>query len=110
VVVIFGPEFGEAGIVMATLALSLLINSLAMTAASGLYALEQIRINFIVDLVATLLTLCAAGFLIVSLGAFGAAATSVVAATVAAAGKCWVLIRLIRSGSATALEKQHTYR
>lgn len=101
VVVIFGPEFGGAGVVMATLALALLINSLAMIAASGLYALEQTRVNFVVDLVATLLALCAAGFLIVPLGAFGAAVVSVVAAAVAATGKCLVLLRLIRSGSAT---------
>jgi O-antigen/teichoic acid export membrane protein len=102
IVVVFGPEFAGAGIVMATLALALLMNSLAMIAASGLYAVELIRINFVIDLVSTLLALCAVGFLVVPLGAFGAAATGVVAATVAATGKCLVVIRLIRSGSTTA--------
>src|SRR5262249_36270816 len=67
---LFGPDFSGAGVVMATLALGLLINSLAITAATGLYALEQTRVNFIVDLIATLLTLSAAIFLIVPLGAF----------------------------------------
>jgi O-antigen/teichoic acid export membrane protein len=81
---------------MATLALALLINSLAMIAGAGLYALEQTRANFVIDLIATVLTLCAAVFLIEPLGAFGAAVTSVVAAAVAAIGKYLVLRRLIR--------------
>jgi O-antigen/teichoic acid export membrane protein len=102
-VLIFGPEFGGVGVVMATLALALLINSLAMTGAAGLYALEQTRANFIVDVIAALLALCAAMFLIVPLGALGAAIASVVAAAVAATGNCLVLIRLIRSSSVTAL-------
>jgi O-antigen/teichoic acid export membrane protein len=97
---LFGPDFGGAGVVMATLALALLINSLAITAATGLYALEQTRVNFIVDLIATLLALSAAIFLIVPLGAFGAALTSVVAAAGAATGKYVVLLRLTRSDSA----------
>jgi O-antigen/teichoic acid export membrane protein len=103
VVAVFGPEFGGAGVVMATLALALLINSLAMTAAIGLYALEQARANFVVDLISTLAALCAAVLVIVPLGAVGAALASVVAAAVAATGKSLVLIRLIRSGSATVL-------
>jgi O-antigen/teichoic acid export membrane protein len=103
VVALFGPEFGGAGVVMATLALALLINSLAMTASIGLYALEQTRVNFVVDLISTVIALLAAVFLIVPLGALGAALASVVAAAVAATGKCLVLIRLIRSGSATVL-------
>jgi O-antigen/teichoic acid export membrane protein len=74
-----------------------LINSLAMTASSGLYALEQTRANFVIDLIATLLALCAAVFLIEPLGAFGAAATSVVAAAVAATGKYLLLMRLIQN-------------
>ena len=99
--VLFGPEFSGAGVVMATLALATLINSLAITAATGLYALEQTRVNFIVDLIATLLGLSAAIFLIVPLGAFGAALASVVAAAGAATGKYVVLFRLTRSDSAT---------
>jgi O-antigen/teichoic acid export membrane protein len=100
VVVVFGPQFGGAGVVMAMLALALLINSQAMTASTGLYALEETRINFVVDLIATLVAVSAAVFLIGSLGAVGAAATSVVAAVVAAIGKYIVLFRLIRSGLA----------
>jgi O-antigen/teichoic acid export membrane protein len=102
VVVLFGPQFGGAGLVMAILALALLMNSQAMTASTGLYALEQTRVNFIVDLIATLIAVSAAVFLIASLGAVGAAATSAVAAAIAAIGKYMVLFRLIRSGSAKA--------
>jgi O-antigen/teichoic acid export membrane protein/peptidoglycan/xylan/chitin deacetylase (PgdA/CDA1 family) len=97
VVALFGPQFKGGGVVMATLALALLINSLAMTASAGLYALEQTRANFVIDLIAALLALSAAVFLIELLGAFGAAITSVVAAVVAATGKYLVLMRLIKN-------------
>jgi O-antigen/teichoic acid export membrane protein len=101
-VLLFGPQFGRAGAIMATLALALLINAQAMTAGTGLYALEQTRVNFVVDLIATILAVCAAVLLIGPFGADGAAAATVVAAAVGAIGKYMVLIRLIRSGSATA--------
>jgi O-antigen/teichoic acid export membrane protein len=97
---LFGPDFSGTGVVMATLALALLLNSLAITAATGLYALEQTRVNFIVDLIATLISLSAAIFLIMPLGAFGAALTSVVAAAGAATGKYVALFRLTRSDPA----------
>jgi O-antigen/teichoic acid export membrane protein len=100
-VLLFGPQFSRAGSIMATLALALLINAQAMTASTGLYALEQTRVNFVIDLISTILAVCAAVLLIGPFGANGAAAATVVGAAVDAIGKYLFLVRLIRSGLAT---------
>jgi O-antigen/teichoic acid export membrane protein len=68
----FDGKYEHVGVVMTVLALSTLVNSLSVTASNGLYALEQVRANFRVDVCVTIVSLFAAA-LVLPLGVLGAA-------------------------------------
>lgn len=95
---IYGEGYASAGPVVAALAACLLATSLAMTAGSGMYAIERTRLNFYCDLVSTIASLSAALVLVEPLGAFGAALSGLVGAVVSAVLKFALLWRLLAEG------------
>jgi O-antigen/teichoic acid export membrane protein len=97
-VLIYGEAYAGAGPVVAVLAACLLATSLAMTAGSALYAIEQTRLNFYCDLGSTIAALGVAFVVVEPLGALGAALSGLVGALISALSKFALLWRLLGEG------------
>lgn len=73
VVLVFGSHYEGSGAILFTLSLSTLATSLGMVVGNGLWAIDKPRSNFFADVTCMSAMLITAAFLIVPLGAFGAA-------------------------------------
>lgn len=82
---VYGPEFADAGLIMAVLACGAVANSLGITAGNGLWAMELPRANFRADVCALVAWIIATALLVGPYGAFGAALASA-AGTIVGAG------------------------
>lgn len=98
---IYGPEFADAGTLMAVLALGAIANSLGIVAGNGLWAMELPSANFKADACAMATWLVATVLLVPSYGALGAAIASVAGTMVGAAVRGAVLIGRMREKSST---------
>jgi O-antigen/teichoic acid export membrane protein len=97
---VYGESYAGAGPVVATLAACLLATALAMTAGSGMYAVEQTRLNFFCDVLSTVAAIAVALFVVEPLGALGAALSGLVGAVISAVAKFTLLWRVLTPGSA----------
>lgn len=84
VVLTFGPQYRGTGAILATLSISALMTGLSIVAGNGLWAIDEPRSNFFVDVSSMAITLLAAALLIHPFGALGAALASLAGSTTAA--------------------------
>jgi O-antigen/teichoic acid export membrane protein len=89
---VYGPEFADAGVIMAVLACGAVANSLGITAGNGLWAMERPSANFRADVCALITWLVATALLVPAYGALGAAVASVTGTVVGAAVRGGVLL------------------
>jgi O-antigen/teichoic acid export membrane protein len=105
-VLIYGSDYAGAGPILAVLAFGLFASSIGVTAGNGLWAMGMPAANFRADVCALIATIVAAVALTPPFGAFGAAASSLIGATVAAVIRTWTLLRLMRAAEARSSSNQ----
>jgi O-antigen/teichoic acid export membrane protein len=95
-VLVYGPQFAGAGPIVAVLSLSVLANSIGVTAGNGLWALERPRANFVADLGSLCVVVVAACVCVPLFGPLGAAIATLAGTTSDAAVRLWILRRTMR--------------
>ena len=70
---VYGPQFAGTGWIIGVLSLSVLANSLGVTAGNGLWAMERPQANFVADLFSLGVVIVATISLVPLLGPLGAA-------------------------------------
>jgi O-antigen/teichoic acid export membrane protein len=93
---IYGPEFADAGAIMAILACGAVANSLGITAGNGLWAMELPSANFRADVCAMLTWIVTTALLVPPFGPLGAALASSAGTTVGAVVRGGVLLGELR--------------
>jgi O-antigen/teichoic acid export membrane protein len=94
---VYGPEFSDAGRILAILAVGSLANSLGIVAGNGLWAMERPAANFRADLCAMFTWIAATLLLVGAWGPLGAAVASVLGTAVSAAVRMFTLSRELRT-------------
>ena len=95
-VLLYGPQFAGAGVIIGVLSLSVLANSFGMTAGNGLWAMERPRANFVADVIALGVTIVATIGFVPTWGPLGAAISTLVGTATDAAIRLWILHRAMR--------------
>lgn len=90
---VYGPEFGDTRWIIGILSLSVLANSLGVTAGNGLWALERPSASFVADFCSLLITIIATATLIPAFGTIGAACAALAGTTSDALIRSWTLHR-----------------
>ena len=85
---IYGPEYGDTGLLVFMLALATFTDALGLTASTGLWAMDRPSASLIGDVVQLLVTLGSALWLVFPLGAMGIA-VALVAGRAAGAAVRW---------------------
>lgn len=93
---VYGPDFGDAGLILGVLACGAVANSLGITAGNGLWAMELPSANFRADVCALATWLTATAVLVPPYGAMGAAIASVTGTVVGAIVRGAVLMTELR--------------
>jgi O-antigen/teichoic acid export membrane protein len=96
---IYGPDFADAGTLMAILAVGAIANSLGIVAGNGLWAMELPSANFKADACAMVTWLVSTVVLVPSHGALGAAIASITGTAVGAVVRGSVLLGRLREKS-----------
>ena len=96
---VYGPDFADAGTIMAVLAAAAVINSLGIVAGNGLWAMELPSANFRADACAMVVWLAATAVFVPLYGALGAAIASAAGTTVGAAVRGVVLVSELRKAT-----------
>jgi O-antigen/teichoic acid export membrane protein len=92
-VVVYGPSFAGAGMIVGVLSLSVLANSAGVVAGNGLWAMERPKANFVADLCSLGIVIVAAVALVPTLGPLGAAIATLAGTATDAAVRLWILRR-----------------
>jgi O-antigen/teichoic acid export membrane protein len=92
-VAIYGPQFVGAGSIVAVLSLSVLANSLGVTAGNGLFAMERPKANFLADLISLGVVVVVTVACVPLLGPLGAALATLSGTASDAAVRLWILRR-----------------
>ena len=90
-VLLFGPQFAGAGIIIGVLSLSVLANSFGATAGNGLWAMERPRANFVADLISLGVVILATPILVPPFGPLGAAISTLLGTSTDASVRIWIL-------------------
>jgi O-antigen/teichoic acid export membrane protein len=98
VVLAFGPQYRGTGTILNVLAFSAFMNGLSIISGSGLWAIDQPRLNFVADACCMAVTLIAAALLIHPLGVLGAAFATLAGTSIAAAVRITTLTRYLGTG------------
>lgn len=93
VVLAFGPQYRGTGAILNVLAISAFMNGLSIIAGSGLWAIDQPRLNFVADVCCMSVTLITAALLIHPFGALGAALATLAGTSIAAIMRIAILSR-----------------
>jgi O-antigen/teichoic acid export membrane protein len=93
---LYGPNFVGAGPIMAVLSLSVLANSLGVTAGNGLWAMERPSANVFADLCSLLVVVGAAIILVPLWGPLGAATATLAGTTTDATVRLAILRRAMQ--------------
>jgi O-antigen/teichoic acid export membrane protein len=101
-VVVYGPQFAGAGIIIGVLSLSVLANSLGVTAGNGLWAMERPSANFVADLGSLGVVIVATIALVPLFGPLGAAISTLAGTASDALVRLWILRRTMREFSTEA--------
>jgi O-antigen/teichoic acid export membrane protein len=91
---IFGSRYAGTAPVLAILALSLLVNSLGMTAGNGLWALERPQANFTADMGTFVATMAGIVCLVGPLGVLGTALATLAGTTTGTVLRTFSLLRM----------------
>ncbi len=90
-VLLYGPAFAGAGLIIGVLSLSVLANSAGVVAGNGLWAMERPKANFVADLCSLGVVIVATVCLVPALGPLGAAIAILAGTTTDAAVRLWIL-------------------
>lgn len=96
---VYGPDFADAGTIMAILAAAAVINSLGIVAGNGLWAMELPSANFRADACAMVVWIAGTALLVPLYGALGAAIASAAGTTVGAVVRGIVLTSQLRTAA-----------
>lgn len=94
--VCYGSEFAGTGILIGVMTLTVLMNSVAITAGNGLWAVERPDANFRADLCAMGVTIVGTLALVPFMGGLGAALAALIGMVADAAVRWWTLGRMFR--------------
>jgi O-antigen/teichoic acid export membrane protein len=92
-VFVYGPQFAGAGPIIGVLSLSVLANSVGVTAGNGLWAMERPSANFVADLCSLMVVVVATLTLVPLLGPLGAAISTLAGTGIDALVRLWILRR-----------------
>jgi O-antigen/teichoic acid export membrane protein len=95
-VLVYGPQFAGTGWIIGVLTLSVLANSMGVTAGNGLWAMERPQANFAADLTALGVVIAATIFLVPMFGPLGAALATLSGTTTDAAVRVFILRQTMR--------------
>src|SRR5439155_20798088 len=90
-VLVYGPSFAGAGLIIGVLSLSVLANSAGVVAGNGLWAMERPKANFFADLCSLGVVVVTAILLVSPLGPLGAAIAILAGTATDAAVRMWIL-------------------
>ncbi|QDU27337.1 MurJ-like flippase [Anatilimnocola aggregata] len=93
---VYGPEFIDTRWIIGVLSLSVLANSLGVTAGNGLWALERPSASFFADLCSLIVTIIATASLVPAFGPLGAAIAGLTGTASDAVIRGWTLRRTMR--------------
>ena len=93
---VYGPEFAGTGWIIGVLTLSVLANSMGVTAGNGLWAMERPQANFAADLTALGVVITSTILLVPAFGPLGAALTTLAGTTTDAAVRMFILRQTMR--------------
>jgi O-antigen/teichoic acid export membrane protein len=100
---VYGSRFSGMSTVLTLLAVSMLVNSMGITAGNGLWAMERPAANFAADLCCFAATVGAAAILVGPLGVLGAAAAILAGTGAGAAVRFFTLVRLLADADRSAV-------
>jgi O-antigen/teichoic acid export membrane protein len=95
-VAVYGEQFGDTGWIIGVLSLSVLANSMGVTAGNGLWAMERPSANFVADLVSLGVVIVATVSLVPLFGPLGAALATLSGTSTDAAVRLWILRQTMR--------------
>jgi len=90
-VLVYGPQFAGAGLIIGVLSLSVLANSAGVVAGNGLWAMERPSANFVADLCSLCVVVVATVVLVPLFGPLGAAISTLAGTASDAAVRLWIL-------------------
>jgi O-antigen/teichoic acid export membrane protein len=90
---IFGHRYEGTGTILVLLAVTMLLNSLGITAGTGLWAINHPEANFAADVCILVVTLSVVSLLVSPLGVLGAALAMLAGAVAGALVRCLTLVR-----------------
>jgi O-antigen/teichoic acid export membrane protein len=93
---VYGPEFSDTRWIIGVLSLSVLANSMGVTAGNGLWAVERPSASFVADLCSLIVTIVATATLIPAFGPIGAALAALAGTSSDALIRAWTLKRTMR--------------
>jgi O-antigen/teichoic acid export membrane protein len=93
---VYGPQFGDTGWIIGVLSLSVLANSMGVTAGNGLWAMERPSANFVADLFSLGVVIVATISLVPLWGPLGAALATLCGTSSDAAVRLWILRSTMR--------------
>ncbi|MEX2175329.1 MAG: lipopolysaccharide biosynthesis protein [Pirellulaceae bacterium] len=93
---VYGPAFAGTGLIIGVLSLSVLANSMGVTAGNGLWAMERPSANFVADLFSLCVVVVATVTLVPLWGPLGAALATLCGTSSDATVRLWILRRTMR--------------
>jgi O-antigen/teichoic acid export membrane protein len=93
---VYGPQFAGSGLLIGVLSLSVLANSVGVTAGNGLWAMERPSANFVADLCSLGVVIVATLALVPPLGPLGAAIATLAGTSSDALVRLWILRQAMR--------------
>ena len=100
-VLVYGPQFAGTGWIIGVLTLSVLANSMGVTAGNGLWAMERPQANFAADLTALGVVIMATIFLVPAFGPLGAAMATLAGTSTDAVVRLFILRQTMREFAGT---------
>jgi O-antigen/teichoic acid export membrane protein len=105
---VYGPEFSDTRWIIGILSLSVLANSLGVTAGNGLWALERPSASFMADLCSLVVTIVATAALIPAFGPLGAALAGLAGTSSDAVIRGWTLQRTLQQVATSPARSEGT--
>jgi O-antigen/teichoic acid export membrane protein len=105
---VYGPEFLDTRWIIGILSLSVLANSLGVTAGNGLWALERPQASFVADLCSLVVVILATAILVPAFGPIGAALAGLTGTTSDAFIRGWTLQRTFAEVVGCAKKQEET--
>jgi O-antigen/teichoic acid export membrane protein len=98
---VYGSRYTGVSTVLALLAVSMLVNSLSITAGNGLWAMDRPAANFAADVCTFAVTIGTVSFLVGPLGILGAVLATLAGNSTGAAVRILTLLRLLKDADSS---------